>query len=50
MEAADAWYRSDDCAELRALRLGARSGDAVFFDSAGAEEHLAGSGTTSASA
>ena len=41
MAAARAWYDSPDYAALKAQRLRATTGDAIFMDSAGADEHLA---------
>ncbi len=38
MAAAEHWYGSEEYRELKALRLGAVSADAVFFDSSGADE------------
>lgn len=48
MAAANAWYDSDAYRELKALRLAAVTSDAVFMDSAGAEQHTAGAGTLEA--
>lgn len=41
IEAANAWYESDAYAPLKAQRLAAVSGDAVFMDDAGAIAHVA---------
>ena len=40
MDAAHAWYDSPEYRDLKAIRLGASTSDAVFMDSTGAEEHL----------
>lgn len=36
---AEAWYESDQYRDLKALRLAATTGDAVFMDGAGADAH-----------
>lgn len=39
ISAANAWYGSDAYRDLKTLRLGAVDADAVFMDSAGADQH-----------